>query len=74
MDLPEYIFSSFPKFQIKILKVCEKLNPDGRFASVKGLHSPFPHPFPHTPFYFLNYSEFPWKWGEIWFVYWKPAG
>lgn len=36
-DLSEDIFSSFPKFQLKILKEHKKLNPPaGRFASVKG--------------------------------------
>lgn len=35
LDLSEDIFSSFPKFQPKILKEHDKLNPAGRFASVK---------------------------------------
>lgn len=36
LDLSEDIFSSFQKFQVKILKEREKLNLAGRFASVKG--------------------------------------
>lgn len=36
LDLSEDIFSSFPKFHLRILKEHEKLNPDGRLALVKG--------------------------------------